>query len=29
LVIRATESMHLQIEQLLSRVDALHRSSTP
>lgn len=29
LVIRATESMHLQIEQLLSRVDALRRSSTP
>ena len=27
LVIRATESMHLQIEQLLSRVDALHRST--
>jgi serine/threonine protein kinase len=29
LVIRATESMHLQIEQLLSRVNALHRSTTP
>jgi hypothetical protein len=29
LVIRATESMHLQIEQLLSRVDAPHRSTTP
>ena len=29
LVIRATESMHLRIEQLLSRVNALHRSTTP
>ncbi len=29
LVIRATESMHLQIEQFLSRVDVHRRSSTP
>lgn len=29
LVIRATESMHLQIEQFLSRVDALRRSAAP
>lgn len=29
LVIRATESMHLQVEQFLSRVDALRRSTAP